>query len=167
MTLITRTLKQVAFLFYLCPSCLHTTTAFRSFQPESQILPQSPWRYTSTRPSFLLLLPPTRRTRGPDSKHTQTPHSYSCGRIYAPRSRSYMSADSVKMSSAALAVYSHSNGLRVYRRRRSSAAMRRQTRRYSLRCRHVAFKLASDVHLCSHRGNDTGQQRETEEEIDR
>lgn len=51
----------------LCPSCLHTTAAFRSFQPESQILPQSPWRYTSTRPSFLLL-PPTRRTRGPDRK---------------------------------------------------------------------------------------------------
>ena len=51
----------------LCPSCLHTTAAFRSFQPESQILPQSPWRYTSTRPSFLLL-PPTRRTRGPARK---------------------------------------------------------------------------------------------------
>ena len=44
MTVITRTLIQVVFLFYLCPSCLHTTTAFRSFQPESQILPQSPWR---------------------------------------------------------------------------------------------------------------------------
>lgn len=28
----------------LCPSCLHTTAAFRSFHPESQILPQSPWR---------------------------------------------------------------------------------------------------------------------------
>lgn len=62
---------------YLCPSCLHTTAAFRSFQPESQILPQSPWRYTSTRPSFLLL-PPTRRTRGPDRKRKKNSHSYSC-----------------------------------------------------------------------------------------
>lgn len=72
----------------LCPSCLHTTAAFRSFQPESQILPQSPWRYTSTRPSFLLLLPPTRRTRGPDRKKTLIDiHVYasSYGRIHSLR----------------------------------------------------------------------------------
>lgn len=56
----------------LCPSCLQTTAAFRSFQPESQMLPQSPWRYTSTRPSFLPR-PPTRRTRGPDRKETSAP----------------------------------------------------------------------------------------------
>lgn len=61
----------------LCPSCLHTTAAFRSLQPESQILPQSPWRYTSTRPS-ILLPPPTSRTRGPGRKKT---HSYSCSSL--------------------------------------------------------------------------------------
>lgn len=107
----------------LCPSCLHTTTAFRSFQPESQILPQSPWRYTSTRPSFLLL-PPTRRTRGPDRKRKKhNSHSYSCRCTYILQSaltESYMTTDSVKChlqpGVSLSSLYSHSNGPSVYRR---------------------------------------------------
>ncbi len=121
----------VHIIMNLCPSCLHTTAAFRSFQPESQILPQSPWRYTSTRPSFLLL-PPTRRTRGPDRKKKTISHSYSCLCIHIlrlhPLGVSCTSTGGVKChlqpAVSLFSLYSHSNGLCVDRRRTTSGELR-------------------------------------------
>lgn len=98
----------------LCPSCLQTTAAFRSFQPESQILPQSPWRYTSTRPSFLLL-PPTRRTRGPNRKKDLDIHV--CPSTCSSLRVSFMSTDSVESylqpGMSLFHLHSHSNHLCV------------------------------------------------------
>lgn len=95
----------------LCPSCWHTTAAFRSFQPESQMLPHSPWRYTSTRPCFRLL-PPTRRTRGPDRKKTKVIHIHAdASTSSGPHSlRAITSHDSVKCHLRPAGFYCRSNG---------------------------------------------------------
>ena len=51
-----------AFIALAYPSCLHTTLASLSPHSSSQIVPQDPTRYTSTRPSKEPFTPSTKRT---------------------------------------------------------------------------------------------------------
>ncbi len=49
------------YVYYPCPSCRHTTAASRSSQPLPQMVPHTPFRYTSTVPSSLDLPPCSRK----------------------------------------------------------------------------------------------------------